>query len=81
LSRSACACTQYDSLTSVANLKSLFARDKVKWPELTWITTDSLTGKGPSTQQALPPAVPASVAFLQYTSGGGHAPTSVQLHT
>jgi hypothetical protein len=62
-------CTQYDNLTTVANLKSLFARDKVKWPELTWVTMDSLTAKGPSSPPVLPQLDPVSVAFLQYTSG------------
>ncbi len=64
------ACTQYENLTSVANLKSLFARDRVKWPDLTWVSIDGLTTKGPPSAAALePPSNPTAIAFLQYTSG------------
>ena len=61
--------TQYNTLTSVANLRTLFSRDKVKWPELTWLNIDELTAKPPAENPDLPSVAPAAVAFLQYTSG------------
>lgn len=67
--------SNYDHATKLAAIKNLVESNQVRWPTLTWITTDSLL----STQQTVEwlPFEEDRIAFLQYTSGSTSNPKGV----
>eukprot|EP00924_Labyrinthula_sp_SR-Ha-C_P007350 maker-scaffold_24-snap-gene-0.10-mRNA-1 protein AED:0.18 eAED:0.18 QI:73/1/1/1/1/1/2/69/752 len=72
--------SQYNMAKNLSKVKDIFSSKKKPWPELTWITTDSL-GRESTEDFEVGEENFNDVAFLQYTSGSTSKPKGVMLTT
>lgn len=64
----------WSALTNIASSR------KVKWPKLTWLSTDGLSPLAPTAKRPIPSPKASTVAYLQYTSGSTSDPKGVMIN-
>ncbi|MBV1922142.1 MAG: FAD-dependent oxidoreductase [Pseudomonadales bacterium] len=64
----------WSAITNIASSR------KIKWPKLTWLSTDGLSPLAPTSSNPIPFPSASTVAYLQYTSGSTSNPKGVMIN-
>jgi len=68
----------YSFAKKVSSIKTMFSKEKKKWPDVEWILTDNVKADEHTTKAEFL-IEPTDLAFLQYTSGSTSEPKGVMI--
>lgn len=70
------SCKSYNYIKKVSSIKTVFSKSDHKWPDISWIITDTISK---NFEGDLNTVSMNDIAFLQYTSGSTSDPKGVQI--